>query len=56
MIFCILCIIFSVCVCSAQQVNDISRETFLDVGEGLQKRRHEDFIATFHNRQTILAK
>ncbi|KAK7094595.1 hypothetical protein V1264_006129 [Littorina saxatilis] len=38
---------------SAMQINDISREAFLDVGETLKKRRHEDFISTFHSKQTM---
>lgn len=37
---------------SAELVNNISQEAFLDVGESLQKRRHEDFIDTFYSKQT----
>ncbi|PVD22521.1 hypothetical protein C0Q70_18335 [Pomacea canaliculata] len=38
---------------NANQVNNISREAFLDVGEALQNRRHKDFISTFRSKQTL---
>ncbi|BFZ20296.1 hypothetical protein BsWGS_23335 [Bradybaena similaris] len=37
---------------SSMVLNDISREAFVDIGEMLQTRRHQDFIATFGTRQT----
>ncbi|KAI8771170.1 leucine-rich repeat-containing protein [Biomphalaria glabrata] len=37
---------------SSKSIDGISREAFVDIGEMLQHRRHQDFIATFGNRQT----
>ncbi|XP_005107853.1 uncharacterized protein LOC101845720 isoform X2 [Aplysia californica] len=37
---------------SGPHINDVAREAFVDIGEELQKRRHEDFIATLGNRRT----
>ncbi|XP_076454974.1 uncharacterized protein LOC143289758 [Babylonia areolata] len=38
---------------NVMQINSISKETFMDVGEALQRRRQADFISTFHSKQTI---
>ncbi|KAH9505372.1 hypothetical protein Btru_058535 [Bulinus truncatus] len=37
---------------SSTSIDSIAREAFVDIGEMLQTRRHQDFIATFGNRQT----
>ncbi|GFS07211.1 death domain-associated protein 6 [Elysia marginata] len=37
---------------SSPMMQNIAREAFVDIGEMLQSRRHEDFIATFGTRQT----
>ncbi|KAK0065785.1 leucine-rich repeat-containing protein [Biomphalaria pfeifferi] len=37
---------------SSKSIDVISREAFVDIGELLQHRRHQDFIATIGNRQT----
>ncbi|GFO09648.1 Death domain-associated protein 6 [Plakobranchus ocellatus] len=41
---------------SASTIQNIAREAFVDIGEMLQSRRHEDFIATFGNRETDAIK
>ncbi|RUS85903.1 hypothetical protein EGW08_006306 [Elysia chlorotica] len=41
---------------SSPMMQNIAREAFVDIGEMLQSRRHQDFIATFGTRQTDMMR